>query len=40
MAMGQQAQEQLLRQQQAIAQKRYLLGDDNETNTAPDLTGN
>ncbi|TXC85486.1 type IV secretion system protein [Paraburkholderia azotifigens] len=40
MAMGQQAQEQLLRQQQAIAQKRYLLGDDSETNTAPDLTGN
>jgi len=40
MAMGQQAQEQLLRQQQAIAQKRYLLGDDSETNTAPNLTGN
>ncbi|SEF11275.1 type IV secretion system protein VirB5 [Burkholderia sp. WP9] len=40
MAMGQQAQERLLRQQQAIAQKRYLLGDDSETNTAPNLTGN
>ncbi|KAA0073144.1 type IV secretion system protein (plasmid) [Paraburkholderia sp. T12-10] len=40
MAMGQQAQEQLLRQQQAIAQKRYLLGDDSESNTAPNLTGN
>lgn len=40
MAMGQQAQEQILRQQQAIAQKRYLLGDDSETNTAPNLIGN
>jgi type IV secretion system protein VirB5 len=40
MAMGQQSQDQLLRQQQAVAQKRYLLGDDSETNTAPNLSGN
>lgn len=40
MAMGQQAQEQILRQQQSIAQKRYLLGDDSEGNTAPNLIGN
>jgi type IV secretion system protein VirB5 len=39
MAMGQQNQEQLLRQQQAVAQKRYLIGDDSETNTAPNITG-
>lgn len=39
MAMGQQSQEQLLRQQQAVAQKRYLIGDDGEANTAPNITG-
>ncbi|AKK25127.1 type IV secretion system protein (plasmid) [Pandoraea oxalativorans] len=39
MAMGQQNQEQLLRQQQAVAQKRYLIGDDDEANTTPNLTG-
>lgn len=40
MAMGQQSQKELLKQQQAVAQKRYLLGDDSEANTAPNLTGN
>lgn len=40
MAMGQQAQQQLLQQQKEIAQKRYLIGDDDEPNKAPDLIGN
>lgn len=39
MAMGQQAQQQLLQQQKEVAQKRYLIGDDNEQNQAPNLTG-
>lgn len=39
MAMGQQNQDQLLRQQQAVAQKRYLIGDTGEANTAPNITG-
>ncbi|MFP3558185.1 type IV secretion system protein [Paraburkholderia sp. SIMBA_049] len=40
MAMGQQAQQQLLQQQKAVAQKRYLIGDDDEQNQAPNLSGN
>lgn len=39
MAMGQQAQDNLLRQQQSVAQKRYLYGDDSESNSAPNITG-
>jgi type IV secretion system protein VirB5 len=40
MAMGQRSQQQLLEQQQNLARKRYLYGDDNEPNSAPDLLGN
>jgi type IV secretion system protein VirB5 len=40
MAMGQQAQQQLLEQQREVAQKRYLIGDPNESNQAPNLIGN
>lgn len=40
MAMGQQAQQQLIEQQRDVARKRYLIGDDTETNQAPNLTGN
>lgn len=40
MAMGQRSQQQLLEQQENLARKRYLLGDDNEPNSAPNLLGN
>lgn len=40
MAMGQQAQQQLLEQQREVAQKRYLIGDPSESNQAPNLIGN
>lgn len=39
MAMGQRSQQQLLEQQQSLARKRYVLGDDNEANSAPNLLG-
>ena len=40
MAMGQRSQQQLLEQQESLARKRYVLGDDNEPNSAPNLLGN
>ncbi|MEX3614087.1 MAG: type IV secretion system protein, partial [Burkholderia gladioli] len=40
MAMGQRSQQQLLEQQQNLARKRYLYGEDNEPNSSPDLLGN
>lgn len=40
MAMGQRSQQQLLEKQQSLARKRYLVGEDNEPNSAPDLLGN